>query len=185
MILLQNGDDILTIIDKEEPDLILSDLVLPKRSGVEVLKEIRTQYSPLDLPVIITIGNGKEALKGAFEVGANDYLLKHLEPGHIGYRLAAHIGFSHLNRAAIKKEEVSTFRNLAITYKHHINNALSHALGFLSAYKKQGKPEHLEKISENLLKVKTFMEKIASKSEEEEEGLSQEAYLSSTLYKIS
>jgi DNA-binding response OmpR family regulator len=59
---------------RAEPDLVILDLMLPERSGFEILKEIRERSS---LPVIVVTARGdlEDRLK-AFDLGAQDYVTK-------------------------------------------------------------------------------------------------------------
>jgi DNA-binding response OmpR family regulator len=63
-------------------DLVLLDLKMPKRSGMEVLKSIRTQWP--DLPVIIITGHGTiETAVEATRLGAVDFIPKPFTPGEL------------------------------------------------------------------------------------------------------
>lgn len=74
----ENGRIGLEIIEKEHPDLVLSDLRMPEMDGFEVLKRCR-QLAP-DMPVIVISGANRidEAVE-ALRLGAWDYLIKPLK----------------------------------------------------------------------------------------------------------
>jgi len=75
----------LKMIKEELPDLILLDLILPKLSGFEILKEIKKEKKTKDIPVILltNLGQKKDVEKG-FALGANDYLIKaHFMPSEV------------------------------------------------------------------------------------------------------
>ena len=59
-------------------DLLLLDIMLPKKTGIDVLKEIRVPGSPAkDLPVYLLTNLGQGSIiKQAIEIGAQGYLLK-------------------------------------------------------------------------------------------------------------
>jgi CheY-like chemotaxis protein len=62
------------------PVLILLDLKLPRRSGLEVLAWLRDQESLRRIPVVIlTSSNGPKDINGAYDLGANSYLVKPVE----------------------------------------------------------------------------------------------------------
>lgn len=62
---------------KEEPDLILLDLILPKLSGIDLLKQLKADENLKAIPVIIltNVGDEKEIKKG-LTLGACDYIIK-------------------------------------------------------------------------------------------------------------
>lgn len=70
----EDGGDIVDIIQKDPCDLLILDLMLPKKDGISILKEIRT-FS--DLPVIILTAKTDEFDKVmGLESGADDYISK-------------------------------------------------------------------------------------------------------------
>jgi len=71
---IHSGKDIINILKKEEPDLIILDIMLPEKSGYEICQEIRSypEYSNLPILIFTAIGNPIKAL----EYGANDFLVK-------------------------------------------------------------------------------------------------------------
>lgn len=72
-----DGEAGLKMMREEEPDLVLLDLLLPKRNGLSILKEYRTDKKYAKTPVII-LTNSVELhdVAGAVESGAEMYLIK-------------------------------------------------------------------------------------------------------------
>ena len=61
----------------EHPDLILLDIIMPQKTGFEVLSELRLDETTRNIPVIILSNLGQEAdIKRARDLGAIDYLVK-------------------------------------------------------------------------------------------------------------
>lgn len=58
-----------------QPDLVLTDLALPGRSGIELLAEIR-QLSPLTRKLVLTAHENEECIRAALNAGADGYILK-------------------------------------------------------------------------------------------------------------
>ncbi len=75
MVGVRNGVEALRIIQSQPVDLIISDLVMPRMGGLELLESLREQG--LDVPMILMTFHGSEgtAVK-AFRLGARDYIMK-------------------------------------------------------------------------------------------------------------
>lgn len=73
----KDGDEALTKADKEQPDLILLDIMLPEKDGWEVLRELRKQSNTAQLPVIFLTAKDNEIDEiVGLELGADDYVVK-------------------------------------------------------------------------------------------------------------
>ncbi len=80
-------DDLAGLIRAEQPELVLLDLLLPGRDGIELLQEV-PELS--DLPVIFISGYGRdETVARAFELGADDYIVKPFSPTELVARIRA------------------------------------------------------------------------------------------------
>lgn len=65
------------LLEREQFDLLLLDIVMPKMSGIDLLKNIRKRYTFTDLPVImVTARDESEDIVRALDLGANDYITK-------------------------------------------------------------------------------------------------------------
>ncbi|MEG0295639.1 MAG: response regulator [Clostridium sp.] len=71
-------EEIIEIINTEEIDLILLDVFLPQKSGIEILKSLRDKKY-LQEVIMITAANSVEELKTSFAYGVVDYLIKPFE----------------------------------------------------------------------------------------------------------
>jgi len=80
-----DGEKALRMAKKEMPDLILLDLVLPKKSGFDVLAELKHDSETARIPVIILSNLGQKSdIDRCFELGAADYLIKaHFIPSEV------------------------------------------------------------------------------------------------------
>ncbi len=74
----ENGRIGLDILEREQPDLTLTDLRMPEMNGLEVIRR-GSQLAP-DTPIIVVSGAGRigDAIQ-AMRLGARDYILKPLE----------------------------------------------------------------------------------------------------------
>jgi DNA-binding NtrC family response regulator len=71
----QNGEDALARIREKPPDLVIMDIKMPGKSGIEVLKEIKS-IDPKSLVIIMTAYGTTETAIEAMKYGAFDYILK-------------------------------------------------------------------------------------------------------------
>ena len=72
-----DGNSMLEALKTEVPELIVLDIMLPGKDGVEVLKEIRIDSQTAKIPVIMATAKGTEMDKiHGLDTGADDYLVK-------------------------------------------------------------------------------------------------------------
>ncbi len=76
-ILAVDGEEAMTKVQAEKPDIILLDLVLPKKDGFDVLFDIKQNPDTKSIPVIIlsNLGQEEDVAKGK-KLGATHYLVK-------------------------------------------------------------------------------------------------------------
>ena len=110
---LDNGLEVIAWVKSNAPDLIVLDLMLPGRGGLEICKELRTldDQSLRDLPVIMVTARVEEVdrLIG-LEAGADDYLCKPFSVRELVARVKAllrrpRIGISSKNSSLVIDEE--------------------------------------------------------------------------------
>jgi DNA-binding NarL/FixJ family response regulator len=70
-----DGDEALTAIAREKPDVVLLDVRMPKKNGLEVLRELKKE-SPGPPVILLTTFDDDEALLEGVRAGAKGYLLK-------------------------------------------------------------------------------------------------------------
>ena len=75
--LARDGEEALRLIRTHQPSLIVLDLMIPKKSGFEVLRELRQDQKTASLPVLIISNLGsQEDIQQARELGVVDYFVK-------------------------------------------------------------------------------------------------------------
>ncbi len=89
-----DGEKGLELIKKEKPDLVLLDLILPKKDGFEVLKEMKENEELKDIPVIVLTNlEGMGDVEKALNLGATTYLIKaNYELGDVVKRIKQILG---------------------------------------------------------------------------------------------
>ena len=86
----ESGAQVLSILEKSQPDLVLLDITMPKMSGLEVLNWIHTRYP--DLCVIMLTGlDQNEIGRQAMNLGTTDYLTKPVSFEQLKINLAIHL----------------------------------------------------------------------------------------------
>ena len=88
--LAPDGEEALTAVDERQPDLVVLDWMLPKVSGVEVCRRIRSRPATRNLPVIMLTARAEESdrIRG-LDTGADDYLTKPFSMAELAARIRA------------------------------------------------------------------------------------------------
>lgn len=76
-----DGESAITIAKKSTPDIIILDLMLPKKNGFEVLEVFKSDDTLKNVPVIVVSNLGEDNdIKRALSLGAADYYVKTQHP---------------------------------------------------------------------------------------------------------
>ena len=82
-----DGEEALNAVKNNNFDIILLDVMMPKKDGFEVCKEIR---SVSNVPIIMITAKGEDYEKiMGLEMGADDYIVKPFSPGEVMARIRA------------------------------------------------------------------------------------------------
>lgn len=84
----QNGREALKIIEKQEVDLVVSDVMMPVMDGVELCYKIRENFDTSHLPLILLTAKEEieDRIKG-LQAGADSYIPKPFHPDHLKIRI--------------------------------------------------------------------------------------------------
>lgn len=85
IVVAQDGELALIKAREESPDLILLDVVLPKKDGFEVLKTLKSDSQTAAIPVVLLTNLGLDSdVKRGLELGAQSYIVKaHFTPTEV------------------------------------------------------------------------------------------------------
>jgi serine/threonine protein kinase/CheY-like chemotaxis protein len=87
-----DGYEALALLKKQRVDLILLDVMMPGLSGLDVLRELRAQHPPTELPIIMVSAKGESGdIVEALELGADDYVTKPIDFPVVVARVEAHL----------------------------------------------------------------------------------------------
>lgn len=77
VIIAKDGVEVLSILSKTIPDLIILDLMMPKKDGFQVLEELKAKPEWKNIPVIVASNLSEpEDIKLGQKLGAEDYIVK-------------------------------------------------------------------------------------------------------------
>ena len=85
-----DGDEAMLLLDERIPDLMRLDWMLPKISGIEICRRVRTRQETANLPIIMLTARTEEAdrIRG-LETGADDYVTKPFSTNELMARVKA------------------------------------------------------------------------------------------------
>ena len=79
-----NGEDAMILAPKEVPDLILMDVRMPRMTGYDACRLIKTEERLRDIPVVFLSAKGQESeIQTGLGAGAEEYLLKPFAPDQL------------------------------------------------------------------------------------------------------
>ncbi len=77
LVTAKDGVEALEKVERERPDLILLDVVMPKMNGFEVCQRLREKEATKSIPIIMVTTRGEEDnVEAGFKSGCNDYVTK-------------------------------------------------------------------------------------------------------------
>jgi PAS domain S-box-containing protein len=111
-----DGQDALKAVRARKPDLLLTDVMMPRLDGFGLLREVRNDPDLRDLPVIVLSARaGEEARVEGLDAGADDYLTKPFSARELVARVNANLEMARLRRETTRelRESEARFRNMA------------------------------------------------------------------------
>jgi DNA-binding response OmpR family regulator len=87
-----DGQQAIEVAAAERPDLILMDVVMPRKTGFEACRELKQREDTKSIPVILVTTRGEgENVEAGFESGCNDYITKPINAQELLAKVRDHI----------------------------------------------------------------------------------------------
>lgn len=130
---VRDGEEALKIIKIWEPDLVVTDVMMPKLDGISVCQSIKSDAKTAHIPVILlTALTHRDALLRGWEAGANEYLFKPFHPKELITRIKLLLTYAHnnnliqgLNRKLIIAARLAGMSEVATDILHTVGNILN------------------------------------------------------------
>lgn len=115
---LSDGEQVRESLKSETPDVLIIDQIMPRKTGTEVIRELRASNDHRDLPIIMLTGlDGEAEMIAALEIGADDYMTKPFSIKEVYTRIMA------LHRRSVQnsknKDNGLELRDLRIDLRSH------------------------------------------------------------------
>jgi len=164
----KSGEECLELLKIQKIDLILMDIMMPGVFGTQVLIQIREQFNPIELPIIMVTSKSETSdLIGCLQSGANDYITKPVNFDVALSRISTHLKLAEVSYEMSKLKEMAALDALIVTYNHEINSPLGVAIGCLEApvFKNQ---LPAEKLKSSLWRIVDVIKKIREVTDKKE-----------------
>ena len=106
----ENGEEALSVMEKHQVDLLISDIMMPVMGGYSLVKALRETKHTLPI-LMITAKSQLESLEEAFTLGVDDYMVKPIRLEELALRVRA-----LLRRAQLETEKVLRFPHTKLDY---------------------------------------------------------------------
>ena len=91
VIVCQDGREAVRKIDEVSPDLLITDMMMPFFSGLEIIGAVRKKEGR-KIPIIVLSAMGQEnVVLEAFQLGADDYITKPFSPNELSVRVKRYV----------------------------------------------------------------------------------------------
>jgi len=81
LLIAENGEQALQIIEKEKPNLVFLDVMMPKMNGMEVCQKVKKELNLSEVYIILLTAKGQEVdRQKGLDMGADRYMTKPFDP---------------------------------------------------------------------------------------------------------
>ncbi|MFC1855579.1 response regulator, partial [Thermodesulfobacteriota bacterium] len=121
-----DGAQAMEMIDSIKPDLVISDIVMPKVNGFELCAYLRKSEEFSDIPIVIITYLDDDATKvKVFEAGADDFITKPFSGKLLTARIRSLLKNKSIQSESERADKLKVFYATVVTANHKINQPLS------------------------------------------------------------
>jgi signal transduction histidine kinase len=157
--LTRNGLEALDAVRQRAPDLVLTDVMMPKMSGIELCRALKQDPNMRDIPVVLLTSKAEREMKiEGLELGADDYITKPFHPRELMARVRALVRVRSLQKALaarnarleatlaelqaaevqlVQSERMAAVGELAAGVAHEVNNPVNFAVNSLQTLRER------------------------------------------------
>jgi len=152
----KNGEEALSLIDKEEIHLVILDIMLPGMDGFEVCREMKKDDRFKAIPIIMLTAKGEETDRVVgFELGADDYVVKPFSPRELVLRVKAILKRKRPSEEvqaiiSVDKLKIDTPRHKVTLDKKEIKLTLMEFNLLLTLIQRRGRVQSREKLLDDV-----------------------------------
>ena len=163
-----SGQEGLEIAAKEQPDLILLDIMMPVLDGFEVCRRLKSDEATEGIPIIfLTSKTDSDGIVKGFELGAADYVTRPFNRTELLARLKTHLALKESRDRVLELERKNSILAMGTTTNHEINQPLTVLAGNLFLMKESLDPktttgqqkDSLQKMDQAIQKIKDLLAK--------------------------
>jgi signal transduction histidine kinase len=134
-----DGAEALELMKKNRPDLVLTDVMMPGTSGLDLTRAIKADPSLRQIPVILLTARGEsEAALEGYDAGADDFVSKPFHTKVLQARIRAHLKMRGLSLQLADQARLAFAGTLAAGLAHEVKNPLNAALNAVRVLEKGG-----------------------------------------------
>lgn len=87
LFIAENGKEAIEIIEKQKPEIILTDIMMPFVSGLELISHVRNKLDLITPVIVFSSAGQEEMVLNAFNLGATDFMAKPFSPNELIIRI--------------------------------------------------------------------------------------------------